>query len=616
MDKKNKNIPPEENKKPKGVSTKSYIPPKPKREAADEAPGFVAEETKLCLTKKQKTIIISSVAAVLAAVIIGLTIFFVLKYIGEQEDRDFDYVESDLSSYVTLSADQYKNYSLNIDIAKPHLKNEDGSGVSDVDMVIMSLIAKSVGDDYTDGTYTQSKIAVGDDVYIWYRGYIVDAEGREIDIGSATNFSTKEDNITSAMNMWTVGAGDFEYIGLEYGLVGVDSADYASFKKITDRAVLETDTVYISCKRTDTEGNSEVANCARIDLNDADKEAWKSVLIGKECGEIADFTITEDGKTYSYTGTKIEFITDCENDHTKPRLRIETYAPYDSSIADLRNETVYFDVYVAGVIHHNPWHKDSAGKEYDISIDWNEAFLESALENNTLGIDRESLNKYSGDSLTQKYEAYALESIWDTYYEILDIKIEDAMWEHYLSVAEIHKYPEEKVEKIYQEYVDDVEYQFDYSGGAIYNYSTLQNETYDNIDDYAFVYLQIQNSTYTSWQAYLEDLSRSLVAERLILYYIMEAEDISYSEEVFSEKYAALRQEYLDEYIRQEGTDTSGYSDEEYADYIAQCEETLFSYYNEEYFEEQTYYALMLEVLVDYPTIITLDESPALPQDK
>ena len=37
-----------------------------------------------------------------------------------QSDKNFDYVTSDLSSYIYISEDNYKEIKLDLDIAKPH----------------------------------------------------------------------------------------------------------------------------------------------------------------------------------------------------------------------------------------------------------------------------------------------------------------------------------------------------------------------------------------------------------------------------------------------------------------------------------------------------------------
>ena len=68
------------------------------------------------INKEQLIIII--VAAVLVVGII-LSLVFLVIVPAYKKDKNFDYLTSDLSKYITLSEEDYKSISLNLAMAKP-----------------------------------------------------------------------------------------------------------------------------------------------------------------------------------------------------------------------------------------------------------------------------------------------------------------------------------------------------------------------------------------------------------------------------------------------------------------------------------------------------------------
>ena len=121
--------------------------------------------------KTQKIVII--VTAAVLAIIIGVAIYMTVDN-SITEDKNFDYVDSNLSNYVSFSEKDYKDYEIEIDIAKP----KD----IDPDIAILSLLAASKGSVLNDGAAVTSPVTInaGDIVYIWFRGYLLDNEKRVI----------------------------------------------------------------------------------------------------------------------------------------------------------------------------------------------------------------------------------------------------------------------------------------------------------------------------------------------------------------------------------------------------------------------------------------------------
>lgn len=602
----------ENNKKSNGISTKSSAR---KQAVAKSAPAadLMTEKKKISPT----AIVTIATAAVLLVVLLVLAILFAVD--SYRKDEGFDYVHSNLANYVNLSRDDYKNYTLELDLAKPREKDENGNGVSDVEVAILNMIASQKSDTPIDGVLRSSiTVTPGDTVYLWYRGYILDEEGKQVEVNGMSNFSQDVNYITSASNALTIGSGKF-VPGFELGLVGKCRDDYAKFSKITSGTVTEEHVVYLDYTRVE-EGkeNKETGKAMRIDLTDPGmREKWGDILLGKKVGDVLDFDITVGDTKYTYSATEISFLTTCETDAANPPLVVTCYFPYDYSVSVLKNQTAYFEVYIEKVMAYNDWHT-SGNTEYDYSYDWNDEFVAERVALSDSAITMEQLQEYEGDTLTAKYEAYAKEYLDDAYETVRRSLIEDAMWDHYLSKVDIKRFPGIKVDEIYNEYYNDVVYQFEMAGGAdggvatIYDSFNAQDVMCETIDEYAIIYLGLQFSSNQDWKNVLYKMSESLVAERLILYYIMQQENLTPTEQVLNDRIADLKQEYLDEYVDQylekyEKT-RDDYTDEEYEEFLKNREEELYDYYDEAYFTETAYYNIVLDTLITYPTIKTFDD--------
>ena len=518
-------------------------------------------------------------------------------------DKNFDYVTSDLSSYIYIPEENYKEIKLDLDIAKPH--------EIDVDVAILYLLnAKKNSVPLYDGVYkTNIEITPGDQVQIYYRGYLIDENGKEVPYETMSNFSA-----TNATNL-VIGSNTF-IPGFELGLVGKNPSTYATFEKITTGAITESDVAYVSFSRLE-EGKDEkkdtVSKSAlRIDLSDPDLDktygtGFRAAILGATVGsEKFSFNATIDGKTHAYSNVTVDFITKCEREN---HITVECYFPYDYSTATLRNETFYFDVFVTGVqVYEAP--------------EFNDEFITELLSDKDSTMKLEDLEDCEGETLVEKYRNHAWDLLNESYENNLKDMIEEEFWNYILStgVVEIKKYPKNKVEEIYYEYRDDVVYQFNTSGGSIYNEYTGEYESCDNIDDFANIYLGIQYSSNPDWNNTLYKMSENLVKERLILYYIMRAENIMPTETELNEKYDEVTKEYLDEYMVQYlesiNKTREDYTDAEYEELVEERSVILFNYFDDDYFYETAYYEIGLETFRTFVKATTLDERSNLPQTK
>ena len=552
------------------------------------------------IPENKLAVIITAIS--LAVITVCASAFFLVDAIIN--NKFFNYLTSDLSKYVTLSEDDYKNYTIEVDIAKPR--------DIDADVAILALLASDKGEAKYNGEEVTSHFTVmpGAELNIWYRGYILDNDGGKIE---ATGMSNLSGNSPSKLE---IGSGSF-IPGFELGLVGINTADYPRFVKITDNTtdIVESHIAYVSFSRLVEGGNkdndtSKVVS-VRIDLS-GDKidknfgEGFKEKILGATIGEKMTFSAVIDGKTYNYTDVTVDYVTECENNSENPPIIVEAYFPYDYSTTTLRNETAYFEVYIdSGVLYEE--------QKFD------DEYVEKLVKREGSKITLDELNVFEGAALTDKYRTYVKKTIDEIYKEEYESAVREAAWDHILSRVKVIKYPESKVKEMYKEYIEGVEDQFEETGGYIANQYTGGYTTYQDIDSFARAYLGLGSST--NWKNYLYSMSESLVKERLAMYYIIRKENLKPGNKEFKAIIEEEKQMYLDEYVQQsldyeKKTREDFATEEEYEDYVKDRASELFGYYNDDYFEETTLYNIASEQIIKWPTVITLDERLTYPVDK
>lgn len=513
----------------------------------------------------------------------------------EEAGGEFDYLTSDLSNYISIDAAKYKNYTASLDIAKPR--------DIDVDVTILNLLASKKGEALNNGaSYPYGKVTAGDEVSIYYRGYLKDKDGNEKHVDNMCNFGNAEPA--------TLVIGSNSFIpGFELDMVGIDFTKDNRLVKITEGAPKDGQIVYVSyTKQLDGSTNSKdkvKVTSERIVLGKDSIDAkygsgfeakLRSLTVGSTSG--ASFNATIDGKKYNYIDLKIDFATECEKEGTY--FLVECYFPYDYQSTTLRNQNAYFEVYIQGIV------------EYD-APEFTDAFVEENLGKDDFGVTADDLKDYTGTT-TEKLRAHIKHLLDEDYEEAYRTALEEAMWNHYHNenVTSVKKYPKNKVDTIYYEYYNDVVWQFENSGGSITN-ALGESKVAESVDEYAVIYLGLEYAEDQDWRNVLREMSESLVKERLILYYIMRQEGLVPSAQKLAEQITASKKEYLDEYIAQYLAEyskkESDYSEEEWKTFVADREKELYDYYDDAYFTEIAYYEIALDTFLTWPTVTTLDNT-------
>lgn len=519
------------------------------------------QEKKKIDPKKLKIIIISAIAAVLLiAFIIGL-VAVILSH------REFDYMKTNLSSYVTISEKDYKNFEVII------VKDEIDD--ADIDRHINYLLYKNREKDaaYDGANVLNKPITVGDKVYIYYRGYTVDENGKETELSGGTN-------LTGEVATLEIGSGSFVQ-GFEEGLIGKIPKELVKFKKITTGNVSEGQVVYLSGKVILPDGTTKTLQSNRVDLNtDLDKEwgdGFLEYLVGaqgpndkdntkKEIGKKLDTaTFPVEGGSAVYYDLTVDFVTECE----ESPLTVETKFPIDYNAVDLRGQTVMFDVYISSVIIYD-------------TPEYNDEFITE-----TLKVKEEDLAAYEGSTITEKYREKIREELEEELENKRKSVIEQTMWEQFNSKAKFKKLPEYEVRGFYAQYYEEVTTTYQsYSG------------SYSSVDEFARAYFGLDSNA--SWREYITNMAKQVVAEKLVFYYIVRKENIVPVKEDYDKLYEKYVNEHLEYYVEEmyaeELEKIENESEREAR--IAEIKEEMFDYYGEEYFDENVYYNYALEELL------------------
>ena len=479
-------------------------------------------------------------------------------------DGRIDFLKDNLSKYIYLSADYYKNYPVNVTM--PVITD------SDVERQILYLLYENRDENPTsDGAYIVNEpISVGDVAYVLYRGYTVDENGVETEIENSSSL------VAGELSPVTIGA--LKYVpGFEEGLIGVVPKDCVKFEKITEGSVEEGDVVYLSYTLLSPDGASKTVKSERIELSkewidDRYGEGFSAFFIGKTVGEKIKDSLTAELKngTAVYYDMTVDFVTKCEDEC----LTIDVRFPDDYGAAELRGVEAKFDMYISYVQIYN-------------APEFNDAFVTDVLK-----VSAETLADYEGDSISEKYRAKIRADLEKANEDSCRGLIEEAMWDYYHEHAEIKSLPKGEVDAVYNEYYNEVASQ--YSAYSAY---------YSTIDAFAAAYFGLASNV--NWLDYIRTQAEGVIIEKLIFYYVIREEGFVPTDAEYEKLYNENVKECVDYHAGQEfKTELDACkTEEERAAKLAEIEETVKDYYGEEYFSEMVYYSFAIDKLIDFADV-------------
>ena len=254
---------------------------------------------------------------------------------------------------------------------------------------------------------------------------------------------------------------------------------------------------------------------------------------------------------------------------------VETFFPENYNSAELAGKTAYFIVTVAKLVEYNA------------------PELDDVFVTETLKMTEDDLLGYEGETLADKYRAYVREQVLIENGLDIDTLVMDAFWNSVLEHAVVKKYPEKQVKETYDSFIEELEYYYDYYS----RYYGYEHESF------MCLYLGLKEGS--DWKAYVTDLAKAQVKEKLIFYHIMNVEGLKPD----AEEYAVLFEEYLNEALISNGITPDKYQTE--SGYLTAKEDyknQLLTKYGEDYFKSMICYQETVKGIKTFANIIEITE--------
>ena len=257
--------------------------------------------------------------------------------------RDFNYMEADLSKYVTLSAEDVRNISMTVRVDKP---TEE-----DVEREITALLVeyKTLAPGESD---PDAVIQNGSVVNFYYSGYLLGTDGGKEYFSGGSNLSSAAQDDPYEL---VIGSAEF-YPGFEEGLIGIRRSETEIPTVIKEGMLAEGDTVYVNIAGFHPSGKGLNLYGQRIELtpalDDAYGDGFYELLLGAELDtQLVEKTLvlpSEDGD-FGYTSIIPLYKTEGGKAHT-----VETYVPWSQleDAPNLAGKTAYFEVYIKDTTSH------------------------------------------------------------------------------------------------------------------------------------------------------------------------------------------------------------------------------------------------------------------------
>ena len=441
------------------------------------------------------------------------------------------------SKYIEIADKDYKGFDLYLNIY-------DYTEAELEQKILNSLYIRRPEEVYkNDDPNYIPKITAGDEVHIYYRGYILNEDGTRDYQGGMTNIGGNEMSQLTPYEL-TIGKGQF-ITGFEGGMAGKSLADFPTLEFITEGAVTDGLIVYVSSAlRVDGKITASM-KCTPFRIPEDkeyideyyDEDFYETICSLEIGGDPATLSgVTQDGGTYSYENIRIEYA--CAPYESTGCQPLYMRFPVDYSYEAIQGKEAWFEVYVAGITEY---YNDEAGQGVFDDTFVNEKFLAG---NDTLKTELDT--KYPGLSPAEQMKKHIKERIDEDYDMAYGTTLYDAIIDHYVSVATVKKYPKalrelsyneiltkfesyiKTFEKIYNAKVEDVE---DTNGDFVISPGTgtiggslVYTVSKDNV---AKMYFGDYESA--TWEEAVSKRADELLLTRLVVAYIIEREGLDVS---------------------------------------------------------------------------------------
>lgn len=497
------------------------------------------------------------------------------------KNKTLDYMEDNLSKYVSISANDYKSFNVEIDIpntSERDLPNE----------IIGILCDNKIT---PDGPVTNKKnitVGAGDVVNLYYRGYTLDDNGNKNYFTGGCNFDSETPTSLE------IGSSSF-VVGFEYNLIGKNQKDYATMDKLTEGDLVgSNDTISISYSVAYADGNIKTSQGALINLADENLDTvWgegfaeyfksKKLVVGDSYATGNDDKLSVKTTSTSSTAADEDLYFDITVEGAYrinateecPVLEIEAYFPYNYNEVSLQNKTAKFEVFIRTV------------QDYD-TPEFDDKFV-----TDTIKMSQEELAAYDGETLVEKYQSYLLAKLEHEYEDSVNSIIDNAFWDYIVDKAVFKKLPQGDIDASYKEMVYEVE-----SAYISYQNSYGSSSQFSNIDQFARQYMGLASNV--DWKEQLKADAELSIKQKLIFYYIIRTEGFVPSATEVKEIKDDLYNEYLNSYLSYYGI-TSGADD--YDSKVESAKQFIDSQYDDAYWTTNAEYEYGMRKIRTYANV-------------
>ena len=501
-------------------------------------------------------------AAVAAAAILTLAVIGIVNAVLAAERMDV--MNDDLTKYIRLSSEDYKNVTLDI--------KSDPIDATAVESAFIEALYKARSIDPTLGATRYPvkdglprPIGIGDVVTLRYLGYTLGEGGEKIYFDGGCNFA--EEYATE------LGIGSGQMInGFETGLVGKNPSEYSMLGAREDKVVRRGDAVVVTLLAMYSDGSTAKKQSYTV-IADPD------VADAKWGGGFADFLIGKKIGQFGEDGNKLSFTTDTVSDKTgltayaditidkiytlgESPLTVDAYFPLDYSSEELAGKWAKFDIYAEKVQYFSVPAVD-------------ESFVSDKLK-----MTVEQLRAYGGegDSLEACYRKYLKSNLEAAAEAQRDEAAVGAFWDYVVTKAKVKRLPGGDVKEYYESYLSDLT-----------SYYKGQADNYSSLDEFACTYLELEQGS--DWRDALYENAELAILQRIIFYYIVRENNLTPTEEEYNAIFENIVSGLLEDGLRQLGVTEDKYdTKEEYEAEVQKYREMIIEGYGETYFKENVLY--------------------------
>ena len=440
---------------------------------------------------------------VLSLVLAAVMLFgvFTLASCGK---KSFDYAKNDLSAYINIGEKDYLNVPVSIEtgITRANAYAELSTALVALSDEKLATIAK-----------TDKAVAEDDIVALYYRGVILDAEGKEIGFDGGTNFGDEKPT-------WLYIGSDSFIDGFEEALIGKIPAD-SEMVAVSEGVVEEDDLIVLEIAGMygDDKVYMSYENLAvKLDETDILTADMIAEIVGASVGEelLFDLSIDVDGDKEN---DSVIFAAKVEKKLEPKAEKISVKFPSDYQDTTLAGKDAFFYIVIEKLVSADAATVEALG--YTAGDNSENALL--------AGAEKALIAKYF-ESVSGNDNA-----------EELEATIKNAMWEAITGAEYDITYPAGTLAAYAKTEKNNLKYTFNSGSDS----ESLQS-TYKTLDGYAaYVYGD------EDWEAVIDADAKEFVKRKLIFYSIAKALSVnSATKEEKNAMKADIEKAYVDYYVQ------------------------------------------------------------------